>query len=200
MNPTPLDEAVARFQAGEFVALLDRPEREGEADILLAAQHVTPAKLNFLAREVCGLINLAMIGSRLRELDIPLIEPRYTISNMPRFTVPVDYIHGTTTGVSMFDRATTIQAMLDPSAKPEDFARPGHVFSLAAADDGLLEREGHTEGAVTLARLAGLYPAVVICELMAPDGRMAVGDVLHAWLAEHNVALVNVPQILEHIR
>jgi len=197
MNLTPFAETLARFRAGELVALLDRPEREGEADILLAAEHVTPGKLNFMAREVCGLITFAVDAGRLRELEIPLLKPAHQIANMPRFAEPVDYVHGTTTGVSLFDRAATIKAMLDPASRPEDFARPGHVFPLAAAEGGLSEREGHTEGAVMLARLAGLQPAVVMCELLAPDGHMAVGADLREWLAHHEIALVDIPLIQE---
>jgi 3,4-dihydroxy-2-butanone 4-phosphate synthase len=197
MNLTPFAETLARFKAGEMVALLDRPEREGEADILLAAELVTPEKLNFMSREVCGLITLAIDAARLRELRIPLIAPANRVANMPRFSEPVDYVLGTTTGISVFDRAITIRAMLDPDARPEDFARPGHIFPLAAAEGGLAEREGHTEGAVTLARLAGLQPAVVMCELMAPDGHMAVGAELREWLAHHDAALVDIPLIQE---
>lgn len=197
MELTPLPEAVARFQAGGLVALLDRPEREGEADLLVSAEHATGEGINFMATHARGLIIVAMAAERLRELDIRILEARYHGDNVPAFAEPVDYTPTTTTGISAFERAATIRALIDPEARAEDFARPGHVFPLAEAAGGLAQREGHTEGAVALARLAGLAPAVVMCEIMAPDGHMAAGEELAQFAAKHDIALISVIQIIE---
>ncbi len=196
MEQSLLNEAIEHFRAGEFVALLDAPEREGEADLLQAAQFVSGPSLNFMIQHARGLITVAMTAERLTELDIPLLKPRFADRNTPRFTVPVDYKPATTTGVSAFDRAATIQALINPNTTPEDFARPGHVFPLAAAEDGLATRAGHTEGAVALAQLAELYPAVVMCEIMGPDGHMAKGEALRRFLTTHQIPLITVQQIL----
>lgn len=195
MQLTPLPEAVERFRAGGFVALLDHPEREGEADLLVAVEHVTGAKINFMATHARGLINVAIERERLRELDIRVLEPRFGGGNVPAFTEPVDYTPAVTTGVSAFERAATMQALIDPATRPEDFMRPGHVFLLAGVPGGLHERPGHTEGALALAHLAGLRPAVVVCEIMAPDGRMARGDDLARFIRDHDIALVSVEQL-----
>lgn len=194
---TPLDQAVSHFAAGGFVALLDHPEREGEADLLCAVEHITGEKVNFMITHARGLVTCAIEAQRLRALDIRLIEPRYHGENVPAFTEPVDYIPTTTTGVSAFERAATMRALLDPQARPEDFARPGHVFPLAADPRGLAGRRGHTEGAITLALMAGLQPAVVMCEIMAPDGHMAHEPQIIEFCRSLNIPLVSVPQILE---
>jgi len=178
-----------------MVLLLDDPAREGEADLLQAAQFCTGESLNFMITHARGLITLAITPSRLEALDLPLIEPRYAPPHAPRFAVPVDYTPGTTTGVSAYDRAATIRAFLDPEAKPEHFARPGHVFPLAASAGGPRARAGHTEGAVGLAELAGLYPAVVMCELMDEDGRMATREKAEAFACKHGIPLVTVAQV-----
>lgn len=195
IKPTSLNQVIEQFRVGGFVALLDSSQREGEADLLQAAQHVTGESINFMVTYARGLVTVATAPQRLRDLEIPLIEPQHCAPNMPRFTVPVDYTPATTTGVSAFDRAATIQALLDPDAQPQDFARPGHVFPLAAAEGGLTERAGHTEGAISLAKLAGLKPVVVMCEIMAPDGRMAAGDSLAEFLGTHSIPLITVAQI-----
>jgi len=192
---TPLDKAIDHFRGGGFVALLDSADREDEADLLQAAQYVTGESINFMLTHVRGLITVAMAPQRLNELQIPVLEQQFGIENMPRFTVPVDYTPAVTTGVSAFDRAATIQALANPAAHPEDFARPGHVFPLAAAPEGLADRTGHTEGAVGLAQLAELPPVVAMCEIMAPDGHMATGVTLQRFLETHNILLVTVAQI-----
>ncbi len=200
MQLTPLPETIARFRVGGFVALLDRPEREGEADLLLAVEHVTGEKLNFIATHARGLINVAIAPQRLAELDIRVLEPRYHGDNVPAFTEPVDYTPAVTTGVSMFERAATMRALLDPAVRPEDFMRPGHVFLLAGSPAGLHGREGHTEGALALARLAGLKPAVVLCELMAPEGHMAKPAEIEAFARSHDIALASVEQIVAELQ
>ena len=193
-----VEQAIAALQAGEFVALLDHPEREGEADLLLAAQFATGEKLNVMITKCRGLVTIAMSAARLEELGIPLLEPANCGCNWPRFSAPVDYTIGTTTGVSAFDRAVTARALVDPNADPNHFMRPGHLFPLAASPGGIAERAGHTEGAVGLAIAAGLYPAVVMCEMLAPDGRMARGDELMRIIAEEDFVSVTVEQVAEY--
>ncbi|MCE5241492.1 3,4-dihydroxy-2-butanone-4-phosphate synthase [bacterium] len=193
-----VQQAIAALQAGKFVALLDHPEREGEADLLLAAQYATGDKLNLMITQARGLVTIAMLASRLEELGIPLLEPANTGSNWPRFAAPVDYTIGTTTGVSAFDRAATAVALTDPAARPEHFMRPGHLFPLAASPGGIAQRAGHTEGAVALARAAGLVPAVVMCEMLAPDGHMARGQVLQDIISEYGFAAVTVERVAEY--
>ncbi len=200
MQLTPLSETINRFRQGGFVALLDRPTREGEADLLVAAEHVTGEKINFMLTNARGLLTLAIIADRLRELDIRPIEPRYYKENCPAFTEPVDYNPAVTTGVSAFERAATVRAIIDPTTEPEDFMRPGHVFPLSADPGGLAAREGHTEGAIALAGMAGLYPAVCMCELMAPDGHMAKGEELFEFSRDHDIALASTVQIVEALQ
>jgi len=192
---TPLDETIEHFRRGGFVALLDSADREDEADLLQAAQYVSGESINFMLTHVRGLITVAMVPQRLSELQIPILDQQFGVENMPRFTIPVDYTPAVTTGVSAFDRAATIRALADRDTRPEDFARPGHVFPLSARDGGLAERAGHTEGAVGLAQLAGLPPVVAMCEIMASDGHMAAGATLQQFLKTHNVPLVTVEQI-----
>ncbi|MEN6305685.1 MAG: 3,4-dihydroxy-2-butanone-4-phosphate synthase [Armatimonadia bacterium] len=199
MKPThTVDQAIAALASGEFVALLDHPEREGEADLLLAAQFATGEKLNVMITQARGLVTIAMSAARLEELGIPLLDPANCGCNWPRFAAPVDYTIGTTTGVSAFDRAVTARALVDPASKPEHFMRPGHLFPLAASPGGIAERAGHTEGAVALAHLAEVYPAVVMCEMLAPDGHMARGDLLMDVIAEYGFVAVTVEQIAEY--
>ncbi|MBC7289224.1 MAG: 3,4-dihydroxy-2-butanone-4-phosphate synthase [Armatimonadetes bacterium] len=198
--PTGLRKAIEAFRRGEFVALLDRADREAEADLLLPAEFATGERINTMITIARGLLTVAITEERLRELDIPLIEPRYTPLNAPRFAVPVDYLPAVTTGVSAYDRAATIRALARPDVKPEDFARPGHVFPLVGARGGLTQRQGHTEGALALAQLAGLRPVVAVCEIMAPDGHMARGADLRRWLSEHRIVATSVPQIMAALR
>lgn len=193
-----VEKAIAAMQAGEFVALLDHPEREGEADLLLAAQFATGEKLNVMITKCRGLVTLATTAASLEELGIPLLEPANCGCNWPRFSAPVDYTIGTTTGVSAFDRAVTARALADPNSDPKHFMRPGHLFPLAANPGGIAERAGHTEGAVALARAAGLYPAVVMCEMLAPDGHMARGEELLRLIAAEGFVSVTVQQVAEY--
>jgi 3,4-dihydroxy 2-butanone 4-phosphate synthase/GTP cyclohydrolase II len=193
-----VEQAIAALRAGDFVALLDHPEREGEADLLLAAQFATGEKLNVMITKCRGLVTIALDAARLEALGIPLLEPMNTGSNWPRFAAPVDYTVGTTTGVSAFDRAVTAVALTDPNADPAHFMRPGHLFPLAASPGGIAERAGHTEGAVGLAMAAGLTPAVVMCEMLAEDGRMARGEELQRIIADEGFVSVSVEQVAEY--
>ncbi|MEA3399679.1 MAG: 3,4-dihydroxy-2-butanone-4-phosphate synthase [Armatimonadota bacterium] len=195
-----IEEAIEALKAGGFVVLEDHPERENEADVLLAAEHATGERINFIAAEVRGLIAVAVAQETLQRLEIPLIQPRYALPHAPRFAEPVDAVEGTTTGASAFDRALTVRLLADPGARPEDFSRPGHIFPLAAAPGGLAARRGHTEGAVALARMAGLEPVVVICELMNAEGHMARGDEVRQFARRHGMPLISVEELAQRTR
>ncbi len=197
-----VEEAIAEFRAGRFVIIVDDEHRENEGDLAIAAEKVTPEAINFMATYGRGLICMPMLGERLEELKIPLMVPpaENDATFGTAFTVSVDYKHGTTTGISAYDRAATVRALIDPKARPEDFARPGHLFPLRYREGGVLVRPGQTEAAVDLARLAGLYPAAVICEVMAPDGTMARLPYLEAFAAQHGLKIVSVAQIAAYRR
>jgi 3,4-dihydroxy 2-butanone 4-phosphate synthase/GTP cyclohydrolase II len=167
-----IDDAIADVRAGKMVIVLDDEDRENEGDLVMAAQMVTPEAINFMRKEAGGLICVPVIGKRLDELHIPQMVSENTAVHETAFTVSIEARHRTTTGISAQDRAATIQALLDPSAKASDFLRPGHTFPLRARDGGVLVRAGQTEAAVDLARLAGFYPAGVIVEIMHEDGTM----------------------------
>jgi len=167
-----INTALERLRRGEAVIVVDDEDRENEGDFVMAAEKVTPEAINFLSKQGRGLVCFSTTGERLRALDLrPMVE-RNTASLGTRFTVSVDAASGIGSGISAFDRARTVQVLIDPAAKPADLARPGHVFPLEAQRGGVLQRSGHTEAVVDLCRLAGLYPAGVICEIMNPDGSM----------------------------
>ncbi len=193
----PIDDVVAAFARGELVVLLDHPDREGEADLLLAAHSATGEKFNRLSLLARGLIAVGVTAQRLAELGVPLIEPVNCSGNWPHFAEPVDYKIGTTTGASAFDLAATARALTDLGARPEDFARPGHLQLLRENEAGLKGRMGHTEGAVSLARLAGVYPATVICEMMGPDGTMAAGEALRSIIEQNNLLVTTVQSVAD---
>jgi 3,4-dihydroxy-2-butanone 4-phosphate synthase len=199
LQTDPIEQVVEAFAAGQMVALMDDPDRECEADLILAAQFATGEKLNVMATVARGLFCAAVTGERLEELDIPMIQPVNCGENWPHFAEPVDYKIGTTTGASAFDLAATARALADPQACPEDFTRPGHMQVLREHHAGLAGRAGHTEGAMGLARLAKLYPAVIICEMMAPDGRMASGKTLESLVRENRFPLTSVKDIARSI-
>jgi 3,4-dihydroxy 2-butanone 4-phosphate synthase/GTP cyclohydrolase II len=158
-----IDEAIDAFRAGQMVIVVDDADRENEGDLTIAAEKVSADAINFMARYGRGLVCLSMTGQRLDELEIPMIVSENTSRFETAFAVPIDAKHVTTTGISAADRAATIQAAIDPETKPSDLAKPGHVSPLRARDVGVLVRAGKTEASVALARLAGLYPAGVIC-------------------------------------
>jgi 3,4-dihydroxy 2-butanone 4-phosphate synthase len=197
-----IETALADLRAGRFVIIVDDEHRENEGDLVIAAEYATPQAINFMAREGRGLICVAMTGERLDALQIPLIMPPETNTAIFRtaFTVPVEARHGVTTGISAFDRATTIRTLIDPDTRPEDLVRPGHVFPLRAADGGVLSRAGHTEASVDLARMAGLYPAAVICEIMRDDGAMARRSDLERFAARHGIRIVAVADLIAYRR
>ncbi len=168
-----IEKAVEAIRSGGIVIVVDDADRENEGDMILAAERATADKVNFLARHARGLICAPLLPERAEELNLPPMVPDNTCKLGTAFTVSVDLVGGTTTGISAHDRAATIRALVDPSTRPEDFARPGHVFPLIAKPGGVLRRAGHTEASVDLARLAGLAPVGVLCEVLDEDGSMA---------------------------
>jgi 3,4-dihydroxy 2-butanone 4-phosphate synthase/GTP cyclohydrolase II len=193
-----IDEAIADVRAGKMVVVLDDEDRENEGDLVMSAQMVTPAAVNFMRKHAGGLICVPMVGARLDELHIPQMVRDNTAVHETAFTISVEARGMTTTGISAHDRAATIKRLLDPEAKPADFLRPGHTFPLRAREGGVLVRAGQTEAAVDLARLAGLYPAGVICEIMADDGTMERLEGLRAYADRHGLKLVTVKDLIAY--
>ena len=173
MGMVSIPEAIEDIKAGKFIILVDDADRENEGDLAIAADKVTPEAINFMARHGRGLICLPITGERLDELEIPLMVKDNTSKFTTAFTVSIEAKHGTSTGISAADRAETIKAVIDPMTAPEDIVQPGHTFPLRAREGGVLVRAGHTEAIVDFARLAGFYPAGVICEILNEDGSMA---------------------------
>lgn len=195
-----IEDALADFRAGKFVIIVDAEDRENEGDLVIAAEFATPEAINFMAREGRGLICLPLTEDRLNTLHVPMMvtSTENTARFGTAFTVSVEARHGVTTGISAFDRATTIRAMINPDIRPEDIARPGHIFPLRAADGGVLTRPGQTEASVDLARLAGLYPAAVICEIMSEDGTIARLPELEIFAARQGLKIISIADLIIH--
>ncbi|MEH1827425.1 MAG: bifunctional 3,4-dihydroxy-2-butanone-4-phosphate synthase/GTP cyclohydrolase II [Nostoc sp.] len=195
-----IDAALADLKAGRVIVVVDDENRENEGDLICAAQFATPDTINFMAVEARGLICLAMTGDRLDELDLPLMVSNITDTNQTAFTVSIDAGPelGVTTGISAEDRARTIQVTLNPATKPTDLRRPGHIFPIRAKAGGVLKRAGHTEAAVDLSRLAGLYPAGVICEIQNPDGSMARLQQLVEYAKRHNLKIISIADLISY--
>ncbi|MFQ3618607.1 MAG: bifunctional 3,4-dihydroxy-2-butanone-4-phosphate synthase/GTP cyclohydrolase II [Cyanobacteriota bacterium] len=196
-----IESALADLKAGRMIVVVDDENRENEGDLICAAQFATPDMINFMAVEARGLICLAMTGERLDQLDLPLMVSSYTDeSEQTAFTVSIDgATHlGVTTGISAEDRARTIQIALNPLTKPSDLRRPGHIFPLRAKEGGVLKRAGHTEAGVDLAKLAGLYPASVICEIQNPDGSMARLPELVNYAQRHGLKLISIADLISY--
>jgi 3,4-dihydroxy 2-butanone 4-phosphate synthase/GTP cyclohydrolase II len=193
-------DGLAAIRNGEMIVVVDDENRENEGDLICAAQFATPQQINFMATEARGLICLAMEGERLDALDLPLMVDRNTDSNQTAFTVSVDAgrEHGVSTGISAEDRARTIQVAIHPQTRPADLCRPGHIFPLRARAGGVLKRAGHTEAAIDLARLAGLYPAGVICEIQNPDGSMARLPQLVDYARRHGLRLISIADLIRY--
>src|ERR1700761_2649421 len=188
-----IEDATAAIRAGKMVIVADDEDRENEGDLTIAAERITPEAINFMAKYGRGLICLAMTPERLDELEIPLMVPKNGSRFETAFCVGIEARERTTTGISAADRATTVRVAVDPETKPADLIRPGHVFPLRAKNAGVLVRAGQTEAAVDLARLAGLRPAGVICEIMNEDGSMSRVPELREFAARDNILLVTMP-------
>ncbi len=196
-----IEDAIAAIARGEIVVVLDDEDRENEGDLIMAASAVTPEKIAFFLEHTSGYICAPMMGERCDELDLPLMVLSNTESHRTAFTVTVDYRHGTSTGISAYDRSATIAALVDPRTRPGDLARPGHVCPLRAAPGGVLKRAGHTEAAVDLARLAGLEPAGVLCEITdAKKMGMARGPELEAFAERHGLLMVTIADLIRYRR
>ncbi|MGD0969525.1 MAG: bifunctional 3,4-dihydroxy-2-butanone-4-phosphate synthase/GTP cyclohydrolase II [Candidatus Aquilonibacter sp.] len=193
-----IEDAIEDIRAGKMVVVLDDEDRENEGDLVMAAEKVTAADINFMRKEAGGLICVPLLGSRLDDLQIPQMVRDNTAVHETAFTVSVEARDITTTGISAHDRAATIKKLLDPDAVPADFLRPGHTFPLRARAGGVLVRAGQTEASVDLARLAGLYPAGVICEIMAEDGTMERLDGLRTYADRHGLRLITVKDLIAY--
>ncbi|MCX5999901.1 MAG: bifunctional 3,4-dihydroxy-2-butanone-4-phosphate synthase/GTP cyclohydrolase II [Chloroflexi bacterium] len=200
MSLNTIPEAVESIKAGKVIIIVDDESRENEGDLAMAAEKVTPEAVNFMAKEARGLICMPIIGQRLDDLRIPMMVYENTARFSTAFTVSIEAKHGVTTGISAHDRAATIGAVLNPATKTEDIARPGHVFPIRAREGGVLVRAGHTEAIVDLARLAGLYQAGVICEIMNDDGGMARLPQLMEMATRYNMKIVSVADLITYRR
>ncbi len=193
-----VDEAAELYRRGEFVIIVDDEDRENEGDLCIAAEKITPEKINFMAKNGRGLICLALTEERCNELDLPLMVEHNTSSYGTAFTVSIEARARVTTGISAFDRAETVRAAIDPKTRPHDLARPGHLFPLRARKGGVLKRAGQTEASVDLAHIAGMVPAAVICEIMNEDGTMArLGD-LRDFALKHGLKIISVADLIQY--
>ncbi len=193
-----IDEAIEDMRAGKMIILVDDEDRENEGDLCMAAEKVTPEAINFMAVHGRGLICLSLTTEKVGQLNLPMMAEHNTSTFGTAFTVSIEASKGVTTGISAADRATTIQAAVDPDAKPEDLSRPGHVFPLRARPGGVLQRAGQTEGSVDLSRLAGLDPSGVICEIMNDDGTMSRVPELMKFAKQHELKIVTVKDLITH--
>jgi 3,4-dihydroxy 2-butanone 4-phosphate synthase/GTP cyclohydrolase II len=200
MELATIPEAIEDIRAGRMIIIVDDESRENEGDLAIAAEKVTPEAINLMSKEARGLICLPIVGERLEELRIPMMVQDNTSRFSTAFTISIEAKHGVTTGISAHDRATTIRTVIDPATKPDDIARPGHVFPIRARPGGVLVRAGHTEAVVDLAKLAGLYPAGVICEVLNEDGTMARLRQLKELAAGHNMKMVTVADLITYRR
>ncbi len=198
MALSTIPEAIEDIKAGKFVIVVDDEDRENEGDFIMAAEKVTPDAINFMAKYGRGLICMPMTGERLDALRIPMMASNNTSHFGTAFTVSVEAKYGTSTGISAADRAKTVQTLIDPKTKPEDIAMPGHMFPLRARDGGVLVRAGQTEATVDLARMAGLSPAGVCCEIMNEDGTMARMPQLEVFAKKHGLKIISVADLIAY--
>lgn len=195
-----IEKGIEDIKKGKFVIVVDDENRENEGDLVLSAEKITPEKVNFMAKYARGLICVACLPDRLKELNLPPMVDENTALHGTDFTVSVDAAYGITTGISAYDRAFTIKLLIDKKTKPSDLVRPGHIFPIRAKEGGVLVRAGHTEAAVDLARLSGLYPAGVICEIMKEDGTMARLPDLIEFAKKHNLKIITIKDLIQYRR
>jgi 3,4-dihydroxy 2-butanone 4-phosphate synthase/GTP cyclohydrolase II len=194
----PIEEALDAFRAGNIIIVVDDEDRENEGDLTIAAEKVTPEAINFMARYGRGLVCLSMTPERLDELEVPLMVSQNTSRFETAFCIPFEAKGRTTTGISAADRAATVLAAIDPATRPQDLLRPGHMFPLRSRSGGVIERAGQTEAAVDLARIAGLYPAGVICEIMNEDGTMARMPELAKFAKKHGLLIITIADLIKY--
>ncbi len=200
MPISTIEEAIEDVRQGKPIIVVDDDSRENEGDLVIASEKVTPELINFMALEARGLICMPIPGERLDQLNIPQMVNDNTTSHGTAFTVSIDVLAGATTGISAHDRSAPVLAMIDPATKPDDLGRPGHIFPLRYANGGVLVRTGHTEASVDLARMAGLYPSGVICEIMAPDGTMGRMPYLEEFAQKHDLHIVSIEDLIAYRR
>ena len=198
MKLNTIDEAIQDYKDGKFVIIVDDEDRENEGDITLAADFITPDKINFMALNARGLICVAIDGKILNKLNIPLMVEETNDSNYTAFTVSVDYIPGTTTGISADDRSKTVEGLIDDNADSSMFQKPGHIFPIKYREGGVLVRAGHTEASVDLAKLSGLKPAAVMCEIVKDDGTMARRPDLEKFAEEYNIKIITIADLISY--
>jgi 3,4-dihydroxy 2-butanone 4-phosphate synthase/GTP cyclohydrolase II len=198
MSISSIESVLDDIRAGKMVIVVDDEDRENEGDVMVAAEKATPEVINFMARHACGLICLSLTEARARELRLPLMVRDNTSPYNTAFTVSIEAKHGVTTGISAYDRAKTIEVAIDENMTADDLARPGHVFPLIARKGGVLVRVGHTEASLDLARMAGLKPAGVICEVMKEDGQMARLPDLEAFAEQHGLKIVSIADLIQY--
>ncbi|MEA2036744.1 MAG: 3,4-dihydroxy-2-butanone-4-phosphate synthase [Nanoarchaeota archaeon] len=193
-----IEDAIKELQRGDFIIVVDDENRENEGDLVIAAEKVTPSKLNYMIKHARGIMCLPCIAHRFSELKIPLMVEDNTDKFNTPFTVSVDAKKNTTTGVSVKDRTETIKTMINPETKPEDLVRPGHVFPLMAQENGVYDRAGHTEAATDLCKLAELYPCAVIAEIMKEDGEMAKLPELEEFAKSHKLSIYSIHDLIQY--
>jgi 3,4-dihydroxy 2-butanone 4-phosphate synthase / GTP cyclohydrolase II len=193
-----IEDAIEDFRQGKILIVVDDEDRENEGDFVLAAENTTPEAINFFVKEGRGVVCAPITTTRAKELNLDLMVDANTSLHETPFTVSIDYLHGTTTGVSVTDRSATVRALVDPKAQVNDFARPGHIFPLRAMEGGVLRRAGHTEAVVDLCQLAGLYPAGVLCEILAEDGTMARVPQLLKIAEQFDLKIITVRALIEY--
>lgn len=200
MSFATIEQAIEAFQKGEFVIFVDDADRENEGDLFVPAESITDAQMAFMIRHTSGIICVPLLGERLDELALPQMVKTNTESHRTAFTQSVDAVRGVSTGVSAGDRVTTVRALIDPMTRPRDIARPGHVYPLRYAEGGVLKRAGHTEAALDLAAESGLYPAVVLAEVMNDDGTLARLPELERFAKEHEILLCSIADLIAYRR
>ena len=200
MPLSKIEEAIEDIKVGRMIIIVDDEDRENEGDLTMAAEMVTPEAINFMATYGRGLICVPMMGERLEELNLPLMVQQNTAPLSTAFTISVDALHGTTTGISAQDRSITIKALVEDGTKPEDLGRPGHIFPLRYVEGGVLKRTGQTEASVDICRIAGLKEAAIICEIMADDGEMARMPALQKFANNHDLKIISVADLITYRR
>jgi 3,4-dihydroxy 2-butanone 4-phosphate synthase/GTP cyclohydrolase II len=193
-----IESAVSDIKRGKIIIVVDDEDRENEGDMIFAAEKCTPAKVNFLIKNAGGLVCVPMEEERLDELNLAMMTKENTALHETAFTVSVDFVHGTTTGISAYDRDRTIHALIKHDTKPKDLAKPGHIFPLKSMKGGVLRRAGHTEASVDLARMAGLFPAGVLCEVIRKDGKMARLPELFRIARTHKMKLITIKDLINY--